>query len=667
MKKKTIYIFIIVMMMPIFSLALNYYVSPSGNNMNDGSIANPWRDINYAINTAIVVGGDTIIVGEGSYTESGTITMNKSIMMVGAGTTSTIINSTGTTPAITVSANNVSISNLGITNITQLVEGIRVSGASSGLVITNIHFTNLGNNPGPGNAFGIQIMNSFSNLSVNGCEFVATNLGVYSRAFGIYAPAGSQMSNFRVENSLFKYFFTGVDIRCEIDGLVVTNNTFGPQETADCTAAVAGIYMGDGPNNNYDLKNIEITYNTFTAFGRGVYVLHYAKGEIIGKFDIKNNTFVNSIYSSPVRLMNDWGATTADTGSLEGPVTIDNNVFNQVNAITGGTGVAMIDIRKYVESTTSQLFITKNQFTFTGPFSVPTFGVFLRGPITDASISGNIFKGNNAGGAAAGYPPTSGIYIKSNDSYWGTISSTARVKINLNELSGYVNAISVFSTVFGGLPMGSRVMINANNIEGNSNGVVSGDGEIVNAVNNWWGSSSGPAPTGSGDSVSTNVIYDPWSTNTVGMVEHSITSETTVINFEEGKLDMDFSGGSIGSGGSIIVGLSYSYPTGDTPGADFSSANALRKVWVITSNLTGFTTDLVFYYEDADIPAGVNEANLMPMRSTDGGLTWQDVTGTVTRDTVANWIKVAGVTGFSMWAFGDNSMVPVELSDFRME
>lgn len=62
------------------------------------------------------------------------------------------------------------------------------------------------------------------------------------------------------------------------------------------------------------------------------------------------------------------------------------------------------------------------------------------------------------------------------------------------------------------------VAINHNDIEGNGNsgyGVLNESGELIDATNNWWGDPSGPFhpmtnATGQGDTVSNDVVYDPW-------------------------------------------------------------------------------------------------------------------------------------------------------------
>jgi len=65
------------------------------------------------------------------------------------------------------------------------------------------------------------------------------------------------------------------------------------------------------------------------------------------------------------------------------------------------------------------------------------------------------------------------------------------------------------------LTANNNVVIRGNAIVGNATGVSftgAANGFIVNAANNWWGDASGPggAGPGTGDTVSTDVAYDPW-------------------------------------------------------------------------------------------------------------------------------------------------------------
>ena len=48
---------------------VNYYVSPTGNDLNDGSLANPWKTVQFAAQNSNIVAGDTVNVMAGTYNE----------------------------------------------------------------------------------------------------------------------------------------------------------------------------------------------------------------------------------------------------------------------------------------------------------------------------------------------------------------------------------------------------------------------------------------------------------------------------------------------------------------------------------------------------------------------------------------------------------------------
>ena len=575
--------------------------------------------IQDAINDATA--GDVINVAAGTYNES--ITVNKSNLTIqGAGPTATFITTNTTTPAITVSANGDTIRNLGITNGTQLIEGIRVSGATTGLTVEYVDFTNLGNGVG-GNAYGIQILNSFSNLSVSHSQFVATNIGVASRAIGIFVPNGNILSNFLVDNCTFQYNFVGIYLRSEIDGLTATNNTFGPQDIADCTAAVAGIYIGDG-TVNFDINNITVTHNLFTSYGRGVYIWDYATGESIKTVDISNNTFTNSIYSSAIRFIArliDYP--TAAESKIEGPVTIDNNTFTQSVQIVNGDGVSMIDMREGLESATSQMSITNNTINFTGPFTTSTWGIQLRGPITHAQISGNMMNGNSAGGASASIPATSGIILQSDNSSFGPMSTNAIINILDNTIQGFENGVAVYdfaNNTYGNVPVGTVININNNSFTSNTTGINSGTGEVIDATTNWWGDATGPYnatsnPTATGDAVTDYVTFDPW----IGKAETVNVPTTGIYHFPNSGVILNFTMVPVG-GGNVTIQRYNQAPPG------------------FPANLTNLGLWLDFSTTMANFTFNVN------VKVDVDGISGFDATTTVMYKNGSSWLAIAGGT-----------------------
>jgi hypothetical protein len=133
-------------------------------------------------------------------------------------------------------------------------------------------------------------------------------------------------------------------------------------------------------------------------------------------------------------------------------------------------------------------------------------------------------NGNLVGGVSADMPPTSGIVLGSDDTSYGSISSSAEINISCNSIQEFVHGVSIYDYVanaYGNLPTGASIDTNRNWIVGNSAyGVVSGAGEVTDAEDNWWGDDSGPYhPTlnagGLGDDVSDNVDFAPWIDNSV--------------------------------------------------------------------------------------------------------------------------------------------------------
>ncbi len=448
------------------------------------------------------VSGSTVNVAAGTYAEAASI--DTSVTIEGAGPAATFVNSTGATAVFTVTANDVTISQMTITNPTQLVEGIRVDGATSGLTLDTVHFTNLGNNPGGGNAYGVNVQSDFSGLSVADCEFVATNLGEASRAIGIFAKNNLVLSGFAIADSMFEYLFVGVYLRTSIDGLDITGNTFGPFELDDCTAAVAGVYIGDGSAGAFDLMNISITGNDFVDYGRGVYVWNYAPDAVVDNFVISGNTFADSIWSAGIRFiigLNGFADYTFDG------VVVDDNVFTQSTDV--GANVALIDFRTYDATLVScDLAVTDNQITFSGgPYTDAMYGIsFLLGgdAFYNAVISRNAIDGGTTGGAGSRASAGVTLLHYADDYTW---AHDLELAVTNNVITGFDDGASVFDAVdatYGGLPVGSVMAISNNSLAGNGYGARNDNAGVVDASGNWWGD------TDPSDNVSANVDYSPW-------------------------------------------------------------------------------------------------------------------------------------------------------------
>lgn len=531
--------------MPVAAATPIYVDAARPDDTGDGtSWATAKKTIQAGINVVDV--GGTVMVAAGTYDAQ--VTISKTLTLQGAGEDLTFIKATGLTPVVTVSANDVTIQDLEITDDTQLVEGIRIiSGASTGLTVDHVDLTEIGAGTGA-NAYGIYVNNSFADLSVTNSDFVPVTHTTYHRTMGIFAPNHLNLSDFEVIDSTFLKIWTGIYLRSAIDGLDVIGNAFGQVDSWDFAACVAGVYIGDGDDNNFDIENVVVRNNTFTDYGRGVYVWNYAVGEVIHDFEIYENTFTDSVWSSGIRFIGGLGYN--EGVSFDG-IDVHDNTFTQ--GFDVGAHVALIDFRAYCILAGCDVTVGNNDIAFSGgPYAAPWSGIQLLawdGPFKNTVVHGNTLDGGGCGGG--GDPPSSGVLIRHDaNTYWP--SDTLEMDILCNDITGFDNGVSIYDITqlkYGRLPAGSDVNINRNSIHGNTlygvrNGV-STLGEMVDAEDNWWGDADGSGPydpsgessettdvppcsvsvdammnpDGTGDQVQGRVDYCPW-------VDNSVTTST---------------------------------------------------------------------------------------------------------------------------------------------
>ncbi len=155
--------------------------------------------------------------------------------------------------------------------------------------------------------------------------------------------------------------------------------------------------------------------------------------------------------------------------------------------------------------------------TLNGPGSDQLFrGLLFGHNISNVSISGNNINNWKSG---IYINPSSDIVMDGNtfqDNFVG-IGSDGLSNVTIlnndfidNEVEGW-----------GASNIGLNVEAHNNKFNGNNGTAVAHyGGEVINAINNWWGDASGPAhasnPGGAGDVVSDNVAYDPWLTAPAG-------------------------------------------------------------------------------------------------------------------------------------------------------
>ncbi len=219
-------------------------------------------------------------------------------------------------------------------------------------------------------------------------------------------------------------------------------------------------------------------------------------------------------------------------------------------------------------------------------------------------------------------------------------------------LAGFApSAVSIHgSTIAGNNQAGiwvcddSIVDAHFNNIVGNTDyGVRNDGGEMVNAIYNWWGDSSGPSGfgPGTGDAVSDSVDFEPWLE--AETVTDTITDDTLDAT-EEADTEVDVDGTAM-----VIVARYPDNPGGSAP-TGFSSVDKYIDVCVPdTTEVTEL--EIRLYYTDDEVEAAdVDEESLRLFW-------WNDTAWVQCSDSGVNTASTDGYSGY-MWAKIRNNTTP---------
>ncbi|MBK9302477.1 MAG: right-handed parallel beta-helix repeat-containing protein [bacterium] len=240
-----------------------------------------------------------------------------------------------------------------------------------------------------------------------------------------------------------------------------------------------------GTNNDYRFANlINQAGNTWTfehnvfANARecinGNWYLTGALGDF--HFNLLDNLFTGNIVSNGIAV---WGSSVSY-------IDIRDNVFRDNQAWA-------LNLNNVHGSIASNLF---TDTSVDGPeWYDDQSGMIIASANNNLALTGNTFS-NMA---------TSGINIY--DGFDGVLTGTG---------NSFINCATAGVRVRPGVPSDlSDVAFNGNTFTGNTEGVQNTTASVLNALNNWWGSASGPFhattnPGGTGDPVTDNVNYRPW-------------------------------------------------------------------------------------------------------------------------------------------------------------
>ena len=378
----------------------NYYVSTSGNDGNDGSLATPWLTIQFAADQ--LSAGDILNIRSGTYNEKVEINVSGSvgnfITIQNYLNEAAIIDGTGTTTSrdallAIFDQNYIIIKGLLLTNNQAIdAQGILVEGTS--------HHIELRDNE-------ISEINFSSNINA------PVNSGTNSQAIIVYGTNGvNAITNLIIDgNNIHDCrlgFSEGLAVNGNVDGFEVTNNTV--HDITNIGIDIIG-HEGTAPANdearNGLIKNNTL-YNCLSAYATsgGIYV-DGGKNLII-----ENNTSYQNGYGIEVGCENN-GTTTSG-------IMVRNNLF--YNNEVAGLAMGGFDYPNSGKVTTSTF---KNNTLFQNDYSGSGNGEMYLSYCESCVIEQNIFHTNSANKAMSFEPISMGASFALNYNLFYTPGAAA--------------------------------------------------------------------------------------------------------------------------------------------------------------------------------------------------------------------------------------------------
>lgn len=342
-------LFLLTILLPAFIYAQTFYISPSGNDAANGSVATPWKTLSKAINTARTA-GNIIHVNAGTYTESTQLDLAVGVSIEGDGAGNTIIKSTtsGQWSSFLQLQSNQN------TNGNQSISGITLDG---GYVSESSYKT------------WIAIwVTGRSNVKVFNCKFI-----------GYYASAN---------------VFDGFDATSPLSdpGVTAIGNKFYNNTVTNCSGVLAANgYNGTGSvmiggQTGFVIENNTITNTGRPALKNGWPIKYWDNGYLKG-CKILNNTLVKSPYQATY-----WG----EGGDWDFCI----ELFNiQGLEIAGNTIQGAIDLNyNYKGSYPYSVWIHDNNLNHATPnYNHSESGVILEFRTESALIENNKFNNKFVG------------------------------------------------------------------------------------------------------------------------------------------------------------------------------------------------------------------------------------------------------------------------------
>lgn len=427
----------------------------------------------------------TVHVNAGTYAED--VTIGKALSLLGPNQGIDANTGTRVAEAIWHPATSIPDPNVSCTVVAYL--------STSGVTIDG--FTIDGDNPSL--TSGIMI----NGADVDACELIAGYEG---------------MGNTKVENNILKNStYTGIDFYNYTNSAATSNNYIRYNRFEDIGETTYDWGIGVLIYNNF---YADITDNVFTGVRTGIQTGNFFSANPGPTGSISNN----EIGTWRLGIFHNLAYTSAS------PLTISNNTLTAENypGATKWNGILLSSIQSAVSVTISgNDIVVPGTVSYSSPDYAAGYNVWNVTSTAPITISGGSVTGGNYGiwvNNYAGYSSNGDSTSIKIDGVSISDASIAGIYVHDDPLNS--NGATVNATIINAPITGSTVGIlvegsdaaatgSCNQITGNTAGVNNTTTTVLNFEQNWWGAVNGPsgAGTGSGDTVSANVDFTPWSVN----------------------------------------------------------------------------------------------------------------------------------------------------------
>jgi hypothetical protein len=466
-------------------VAVCYVDAARGDDANGGaSPGDPKRTITAAL--AQVARGGQVIVAAGEYTEA--LTLDRPVTLRGAGA--------GTPARGRVGAESVIRPAGGAPAVDLLADGVTIDGFAFDMGSTAAEWTVRGQGaPGGGPYQSVAVLNNAFTGASGGVYLADADgpriEGNWFNALGGPGAllAGSSNGAIYRNNDSYRCIRANLEVRGGPHaGLMVENN-----RAVEDSAIVAGTRGGAVRGNSFD--------GAPDADSR-----LYLRGNVRGLV-VQDNRF------SDVPAQAILAAAGGDLGPNSDLLIVGNQIITTAAFQSGGS--ALIELRGVAG--TSMVRGNTVRLVSDTPAGVAVHGIVVGGSATGAIvIDQNTLDGGGQG--AAGSPPASGVYMRTNDPNLGPLLPGAAISVTENLIAGFGAAVAIYDPLgggYGGLLPGVAVAVTGNSLAGSAAGLAGGP---VPATCNWWGAPDGPRtplnPGGAGAALfgaTSPAQFAPWS------------------------------------------------------------------------------------------------------------------------------------------------------------